>query len=97
MQTNAKAWVSAIWGSVTGVISSLTVVLVGSATLQGLTQGQWLAVIASGVAGFGGGFGLTWATTNAPAPTQTAPNLEGDAPTAPPADSNGTDPGVPET
>jgi hypothetical protein len=64
--TNAKALVAAIWGAVTGVISSLTVVLVGDATLQSLTQGQWLAVIASAVAGFGGGYGLTWSVTNKP-------------------------------
>lgn len=64
--TSAKAWVAAIWGAVTGAISSLTVVLVGDATLQSLTQAQWLAVVGATVAGFGGGFGLTWATTNEP-------------------------------
>ena len=64
--TSAKAWVAAIWGAVTGIVGSLTVVLVGDATLQGLTQAQWLAVIASGIAGFGGGFGLTWSVTNKP-------------------------------
>jgi hypothetical protein len=62
--TSAKAWIAAIWGAVTGIVGSLTVVLVGNATLQTVTQAQWLAVIAAGLAGFGGGFGLTWSTTN---------------------------------
>jgi len=62
--TSAKAWVAAIWGGVTGILSGLTVALVGDSTLQTLSQAQWLAVIVLGVAGFGGGFGLTWSTTN---------------------------------
>lgn len=74
--TNAKAWVAAIWGFVTGVVGSLTVVLVGEATLQALTQGQWLAVIAAGLAGFGGGFGLTWSVSNRPAPVTEAQAAE---------------------
>lgn len=74
MVSSAKAWVAGIWGSVTGVIGSLTVVLVGDQTLSGLTQGQWLAVVAAGVAGFGGGFGLTWSTTNNVATTDKVAN-----------------------
>jgi hypothetical protein len=62
--TSAKAWIAAIWGGVTGILSGLTVALVGDSTLQTLSQAQWLAVIVLGVAGFGGGFGLTWSTTN---------------------------------
>lgn len=100
VQTSAKAVVAAIWGGVTGVISSLTVVLVGDATLQTISQGQWLAVIAAAVAGVGGGFGLTWATSNAPAVpaivvTPASSALQGDLPTDPPTD--GTDPGIPAT
>lgn len=64
--TNAKALVAGIWGALTGVISALTVVLVGDATLQSLTQGQWLGVLAAAVGGFGGGYGLTWSVTNKP-------------------------------
>lgn len=67
MQTNAKAIVAAIWGGVTGILSGLTVALVGNATLQTLSQAQWLSVIVLGVAGFGGGYGLTWSVTNKPA------------------------------
>jgi hypothetical protein len=72
--TSAKALVAAIWGAITGIVGSLTVVLVGNATLQSLTQGQWLAIIAAGLAGFGGGYGLTWATTNASARAIAAAN-----------------------
>jgi hypothetical protein len=82
--TNAKALVAAIWGAVTGIIGSLTVVLVGDATLQTLSQGQWLAVIASAVAGFGGGYGLTWSVTNKPGePTESQAALILDKYTAP--------------
>jgi len=82
--TSAKALVAAIWGAVTGVIGSLLVVLVGDATLQGLTQGQWLAVIAAGVAGFGGGYGLTWSVTNKPGePTESQAAVILDKYTAP--------------
>ena len=62
--TNAKAWAAAIWGAVTGIISSLTIVLIGDVTLDDLTQGQWLAVLAAAVGGFGGGFGLIWKVSN---------------------------------
>ena len=76
--SNAKALVAAIWGALTGLISSLTVVLVGDATLGDLTQGQWLAVIAATVAGFGGGYGLTWSVTNQkPVNTDSVDNKSG--------------------
>lgn len=71
--TASKAWIAAIWGALTGGLSSLAVVLVGNVTLGDLTQAQWLAIIVAVVAGFGGGFGLTYHTSNAPAgPTPAA-------------------------
>lgn len=70
--TASKAWVAAIWGALTGGLSSLAVVLVGNATLADLSQGQWLAIIVAAVAGFGGGFGLTYHTSNAPAASESA-------------------------
>jgi hypothetical protein len=70
--TSSKAWVSAIWGGLTGGLGSLTVVLVGNTTLSTITEPQWLAVLVSVVVGFGGGFGLTYHTTNLPAPINDA-------------------------
>jgi len=71
--TASKAWVAAIWGALTAGLGSLAVVLVGNATLGDLTQGQWLAIIIAVVTGFGGGFGLTYHTSNAaPGPNPAA-------------------------
>ena len=65
--TSAKAWVAAIFAALSAGLSSIAIVLIGDMTLADLTQAQWVGIASAVLAAFGGGFGLTWATSNKPA------------------------------
>lgn len=64
--TAAKAWAAGILSTLLAGASALAIVLTGDATLQTLTQAQWLGVIIAMLTTGGSVFGLTYAVTNKP-------------------------------
>lgn len=75
--TSAKAIVGGILSAILAGLSSLAVVLVGDATLQSVTQAQWLGVIIAVLTTGGSVFGITWSVTNKPAAVEAPVEVPG--------------------